>query len=428
MENPVVPVGIGAALLALLGFGIWKVRQRRKVTQVDSSFLESRLQPDSFFGGSGGQRVDTAEGTPTGSSMVYSPSQLDAAGDVDPVAEADVYLAYGRDLQAEEILKEALRTNPQRVAIHTKLLEIYSKRKDLAQFEQVATQAYGVTGGQGAEWTRVCELGQELDPTNPMYQPGGTPSAGGAAIAAGGAAAAAAAFDPMATQKQAAIPEAPASSSVDLDLDFSFDDEPEAGATAPGAPIEDLDATVVPGRTAVPTPPPAAAPAAADAELPALDMDFGGPASAPAPAAPPAEAVRLDAPDLMLSENSLSFDLDAPPPSAPAPAPAPAAAAPEPASDSGMIEFDLGSLSLDGDAPAASPAPVTAAPGASAELPSLDLPPAGSDDPLATKLALAQEFNAIGDADGARSLAQEVIAEASGDLKSRAEKFLAEIG
>ena len=54
--------------------------------------------------------------------MVYSASQLDAADDVDPVAEADVYLAYGRDLQAEEILKEAVRSNPGRLAIHTKLL------------------------------------------------------------------------------------------------------------------------------------------------------------------------------------------------------------------------------------------------------------------------------------------------------------------
>jgi Tfp pilus assembly protein FimV len=44
--------------------------------------------------------------------MSYSLSQLDAIGDVDPVAEADVYLAYGRDLQAEEILKEAMRSNP----------------------------------------------------------------------------------------------------------------------------------------------------------------------------------------------------------------------------------------------------------------------------------------------------------------------------
>ena len=73
--------------------------------------------------------------------MSYSLSQLDAIGDVDPVAEADVYLAYGRDLQAEEILKEALKTNPTRAAIHAKLAEIYAKRRDLVL---VLAVAFGV--------------------------------------------------------------------------------------------------------------------------------------------------------------------------------------------------------------------------------------------------------------------------------------------
>ncbi len=48
-------------------------------------------------------------------------------------------------------------------------------------------------------------------------------------------------------------------------------------------------------------------------------------------------------------------------------------------------------------------------------------------DPLATKLALAEEFNAIGDPDGARSLAEEVLAEATGALKERAKRFIAEL-
>ena len=48
-------------------------------------------------------------------------------------------------------------------------------------------------------------------------------------------------------------------------------------------------------------------------------------------------------------------------------------------------------------------------------------------DPLATKLALAEEFYAIGDPDGARSLAEEVVQVASGALKVRAQKFLAEL-
>ena len=47
---------------------------------------------------------------------------------------------------------------------------------------------------------------------------------------------------------------------------------------------------------------------------------------------------------------------------------------------------------------------------------------------LATKLSLAEEFQAIGDTDGARSLIQEVLAEAQGDLRRRAERMRAELG
>ncbi|MFN7858111.1 MAG: FimV family protein, partial [Acidovorax sp.] len=82
MEDPVIPLTAAGLLALLLGFGAYRVVQRRKqAAGVDSSFLDSRIQPDSFFGASGGQRVDTANSEmTTGSSMAYSPSQLDAGG------------------------------------------------------------------------------------------------------------------------------------------------------------------------------------------------------------------------------------------------------------------------------------------------------------------------------------------------------------
>jgi pilus assembly protein FimV len=407
LDNPMVPVAAGGILALLLGFGFYRVQQRKKSAQVDSSFLESRLQPDSFFGASGGQRVDTAEAAATGSSMVYSPSQLDAAGDVDPVAEADVYLAYGRDLQAEEILKEAMRTTPQRVAIHAKLLEIYAKRRDAKAFEVVAAEAYSLTRGEGPEWEHICGLGQELDASNPLYRPGGQP-----ARAAGAAAASVAAAAPVATvaaTQPVPLDAAAALADVDLDLDFSLgDDDRPAPVPAPVAAAR--PAAVEPVR---PAPPPVAE------LMPSLDMDFQS----------TGEPVEQDAPELTLGNDSLSFTAEPAPAPAPAAAPRPAATpAVAPAADTGMIEFDLGALSLDLEPPAAAaPAAATAAAhtasGASADATGGDM----SNDPLATKLALAQEFNAIGDPDGARSLAQEVLAEASGDLKSRAQRFLAEI-
>jgi pilus assembly protein FimV len=54
----------------------------------------------------------------------------------------------------------------------------------------------------------------------------------------------------------------------------------------------------------------------------------------------------------------------------------------------------------------------------------LELSGLTSENPLETKLSLAEEFRAIGDLEGARSLAEEVLAEASGALKSKASAFL----
>jgi len=111
--------------------------------------------------------------------------------EVDPIAEADVYMAYGRDAQAEEILKEALQKDSSRTAVHAKLLEIYAKRKDKTAFEQTAVKLKSLTNGAGPEWEKAAALGKSMDPTNGLY-------AGAAAAAAAVAAPAAAAAAPAA--------------------------------------------------------------------------------------------------------------------------------------------------------------------------------------------------------------------------------------
>jgi pilus assembly protein FimV len=85
---------------------------------------------------------------------------------------------------------------------------------------------------------------------------------------------------------------------------------------------------------------------------------------------------------------------------------------PGPTQTAVKLNFDFGDLSLDLDAPVAP----TSSP-ASADL-------AAQEDPLATKLALAEEFSAIGDHEGARALMEEVLAQATGDLKTSAQAAL----
>ena len=409
LENPLVPAGAAGLVAALAGFAFYRSRKQKKAMQEDSAFLESRLQPDSFFGASGGQRVDTNDGVQTGSSMVYSPSQMDAADDVDPVAEADVYLAYGRDMQAEEILKEASKANPARVAIQQKLLEIYAKRRDVKSFERVANEVYKLSGDKGTDWQRVCELGLGIDASNPLYQPGGQPSRAVIPSRPMG-------LDRTAGFSASTVPQPLAAGStkavdLDLDLDFSLEEEnasivSELRSTETGysmdrvntAPspldanrIADTKALLASGMTGS-----AAQRDTVNFELPGLDVPTQK---------RPAER------DAFRSQAAASYGSTTPIPLAPA---EPAKSA-HGALDSGLLEFDLGSLSLDlGDSTEAASATTAIAP--------------EPEDPLTTKLSLAEEFNAIGDDEGARALIEEVIAEASGDMKLRAQQALSRLG
>ena len=382
LDDPMA-LGAGGLVIALLGgYGVFRYVKRGRKDSGETSFLESRLQPDSFFGVSGGQRIDTREGTPSGapSSMSYSLSQLDAIGDVDPVAEADVYLAYGRDLQAEEILKEAMRGAPERLAIRTKLLEVYAKRRDAKGFEQLAVQLYGLTGGQGEEWAKAQELGQQIDPENPLYQPGAQPELApatgerpaeplGASTMPQSVLPSPSQFEKMAAATAVLPVASGADGEVDLDLDLDLD-LPSSGAAHP------------------PQPPEVTQPMAA-AEV----------------VAPPGE------------EKFASFEL-------PLETPPTAEAPPEPASREQSLDFDLGGISLDLDAAGTPPSAPAAA--ESLELPDLDTP--GSDDPFERKLELAEEFRQIGDLDGARDLLQEVIAQTGGAIQAKARNMLERLG
>lgn len=99
-----------------------------------------------------------------------------ATDEVDPIAEADVYLAYGRDEQAEEILKDAIIKIPSRHELKEKLLEIYAQRSEVGAFETLAEELYAALEGQGGElWDRVAGMGSTLNPANPMFQ-GGAPA------------------------------------------------------------------------------------------------------------------------------------------------------------------------------------------------------------------------------------------------------------
>ncbi|MBB6577782.1 pilus assembly protein FimV [Comamonas odontotermitis] len=431
MENPMLPAAGGLAVIALLG-GLWYRNKKRKeaVAGVSDSAMESSLSQDSFFGASGGQHIDTSVSAMTtgASSLAYTPSQLDA-GDVDPVAEADVYLAYGRDLQAEEILKEALRTNPTRSALHAKLAEIYAKRKDRLALESIAKEARQLTNGAGPEWLRIAALGQELDPGNALYQNAvaAVPPVEAMSAAAVAAAAEAARAQPLAfenTQPPSAVNRNQNGANSDFGpisgLDFAMSsqltetpDAPSAYAASSAAPVAAGlaagAAAVGAGLAAAPHQPAPAAPAATMGDF---DRQLAEALNIPSELSPAPSSLNVQG--LETQPGALDFkmsDFDMP------------STAQLPITDATTrsMDFDMTSLSvldlpLSGEPERTHPAALPD------DVPGLEM---DDSDPLTTKLTLAQEFLAIGDKEGARSLAQEVLSEStSPTVKAQAQRLI----
>jgi pilus assembly protein FimV len=304
------------------------------------------------------------------------------AEEVDPIAEADVYMAYGRDAQAEEILKEAMQKDPNRTPVLAKLLEIYANRKDAKSFEQVALKLKSSTKGTGPEWDKGAALGRSIDPQNGLY--------GGAGTAAPAAAPAPALDFDLGGLTQAApdvtftgMPKAEEAPSVDFDL---------GAAATPVSPAEQTDftpeGTLIMGRE----PEPSAGGG--------LDFDLGLPGTEQKPAAPAAPSAPTAPADI---SGGLDFDLNldmgldkaADKPSEPAPA------------------MDLSSISLDLGGPG-------------------DASASGSADPkwqeVATKLDLAKAYEEMGDKDGARELLNEVMKDGDSAQKGQAQQLLSKLG
>ncbi len=150
-ESGLLPALGGLAVVGLGAFA-WTRRRKRPLdsdaepTLTRSAVVDTQASPNTVFG-----ENSTSGGAVNTKSGLLQPSQFSRsgfgnidAGDVDPVAEADVYIAYGRETQAEEILTEALKNDPSRVEVRQKLLEVYGllgRRSEFdAQLNYLATE------------------------------------------------------------------------------------------------------------------------------------------------------------------------------------------------------------------------------------------------------------------------------------------------
>lgn len=180
-------LGLGTLLIAGLAALLYYFRRRKSIAEFEESILSGSALDI--------QTETTETGATTGATDTSFLSEFGVPGmgtmqadEVDPVAEAEVYMAYGRDEQAEEVLKEAIARDGSRPELKLKLLEIYQQRNDLKEFETLAEELYPADGEEtNPVWDKVVAMGQKMNPDNPLFKGGALAAAAaatGAAVAA----------------------------------------------------------------------------------------------------------------------------------------------------------------------------------------------------------------------------------------------------
>jgi pilus assembly protein FimV len=176
--------GIGIALVSILGVIFWRKRKIEADAEADAESMFASASeislPDTTAEDSSALAMDGATsydvGTVGESSFLseFTPSDFDAfdsdQSDVDPISEADVYLAYGRYQQAEELMRQAIEDFPERDECKLKLLEIFYANENKSAFEEYATELADSGKNTNVEfWSKVVEMGSELDPDSDLY-------------------------------------------------------------------------------------------------------------------------------------------------------------------------------------------------------------------------------------------------------------------
>jgi len=419
------PLYLAAGAVVLLGLGgVGFMLSRRKKPSATGAG-----KPAEDSGSATGRMMEPVAPSPdTGdftSAAATKAETVPPSDDVDPISEADLFLNFGRDAQAEEILKEALQNTPDNHQIHLKLLGIYANRKDVNSFSTIARQLKD--SGDEDAWHQAAAMGRKLEPGNPMY--GGTG---------------------VVEDADSATMQTPALNTPDSNLDDTHGVQPSApdvdfdlgepatefGSSPENDFLDNVEKTMVLSAEEM---------AAAQSGVMDFDVTSTHPslsaltetnpdipsASSSAPeAATQADVALPNLDDLVFDVTSTHPSLPAAQPEAQKPAEA------TQADDDGGMEFTLDFPTDDtANKPVAHSVDVDLA-GISLNLDDVGTPAEPAVSPtkdehwheVATKLDLAKAYQEMGDATGAREILEEVVREGDAEQRETAQTLLDQLG
>ena len=169
MDNPLL-AGLGMLVALLLGGFLWMSTRKKNHSGI---FDEETTLQGHMASAAGAGRLQERP-TP-----VFDVSDSEAENQAvsepshdenDPLTEADVYLAYGRIQQAEDVLQAALANSPEDSAIRLKLLEVYHAAGNVAAFDREASDFRDAVSEDDATWMQVAAMGYAMSRGNNLYR------------------------------------------------------------------------------------------------------------------------------------------------------------------------------------------------------------------------------------------------------------------
>ncbi|WP_313089474.1 FimV/HubP family polar landmark protein [Pseudomonas sp.] len=463
MANPVLLGVLGGSALLLLLVGLMALSRRNAMKEAElQESLLAENSSDTFFVAAHDRDDEHAAAALAEDEREAEPTDSLAAAGSDPLAEADIYIAYGRFNQAADLLHNALNDEPQRSDLRLKLMEVYAELGDREGFARQEAELRDIGGSSAAI--------EQMRARYPAMAVGA-----GLGLAVAGAASSSDldsfSVDDLELDAPSTTPEPLADDAFDLSLDdLELDSElngpelnnsernnevvdaSEPAAEQPASELDDFNFDELELETAaaessiddfsfdLDEPTKAGDPSFED-ELARFSLDLDEQSAASSSVADEGSGRVLSAPLETDAADDFDFGLaDAPQPahmpdefdlSLDDEAVAPEAAPEVLASELEQVEAELDDLSrnlsepLDEpiQAPAAAIDPVDPAPETMDE----DFDFFADTDETTTKLDLARAYIDMGDAEGARDILDEVMSEGSDTQQQEAREMLAKL-
>jgi len=102
----------------------------------------------------------------------FTPSEFastEGTSEADPLTECDVYIAYGRFQQAEDLIQRAIEEAPDNLVYKQKLLDVHFSASNEQAFEDAANQLIGLKETDPQSWEQIAQMGAQILPNSALF-------------------------------------------------------------------------------------------------------------------------------------------------------------------------------------------------------------------------------------------------------------------